>query len=148
MKYYIASALENAEQVKALKKMLDAAGHEHTYDWTVHGSVQTCGTDRIAEVAMKEAEGVITADVVVVLLRGGRGTHTELGIAIGTSLLAVTLAEVGIVELTGTRRICIFSPSSEEDFGTTGKTCAFYHHPLVEKFTDYDEMVGSLLGAL
>jgi hypothetical protein len=39
-KYYIASGLENAAVVKDLKKILDAAGWQHTYDWTVHGSVQ------------------------------------------------------------------------------------------------------------
>jgi hypothetical protein len=41
--------------------------------------------------------------------------------------------------------VCIYSPTPEVDFGTTVKTCAFYHHPNVQKFDDLEEMVGWLL---
>ncbi len=131
--YYIASGLENFERVRALKRVLDEAGWRHTYDWTVHGSVQR-EPGRLAEVAKYEVSGVFRADVVIVLLPGGRGTHVELGIALGT---AATVEP--------TPRIVIYTPASEEDFGTGGKTCVFYHHPLVEKFSDYDAMIASLL---
>lgn len=136
-KFYIASGLENAGQVRQVAESLKAAGWTHTYDWTVHGSVQCEGVERIAEVAAAESEGVIGADVVVVLLPGGRGTHVELGIALGLSAL--------LHGETGDPIICIYSPTPEADFGTTGKTCAFYHHPNVQKFDNLDEMVGWLL---
>ena len=42
-RYYIASGLDNVDKVRELKSVLDAAGWEHTYDWTVHGSVQREG---------------------------------------------------------------------------------------------------------
>lgn len=81
MKFYIASKLENAEEVKKLAAVLKAYNWEQTYDWTVHGSVQHEGEQRIAEVAENELRGIRDADIVIVLLPGGRGTHAELGAA-------------------------------------------------------------------
>lgn len=115
MKYYIASRLENADQVRQLKARLDKA-HEHTYDWTVHGSVQKCDSSVIARVAEAEARGVAEASKLFVLLKGGRGTHVEIGIAIGLGI-----------------PIYLISEEPEKDFGSTGETCAFYHHPLVRQ---------------
>lgn len=143
-KYYIASGLENAAQVRELKTILDQAGWEHTYDWTVHGSV--CAStppeqrpERLREVAGLESEGVWMADVVIVLLPGGRGTHTELGFALGMVDPVVFAPDEDRM------RICIYSPDPEKDFGTNGTTCVFYHHPCVERFTSISEMVDSLL---
>lgn len=141
--YYIASSLKNVDQVRELKKVLDAAGWRHTYDWTVHGSVQREGFERIAEVAAAESQGVCEADVVIVLLPGGRGTHTELGMAIG--LVDAVAWAPGQKR---SPRIAIYSPDPEKDFGTGGTTCAFYHHPCVERFSDMDELHGWLAGAL
>ncbi len=148
-KYYIASGLENFEKVRELKAVLDGAGWEHTYDWTVHGSVcdSTPPEQRLArlnEVAALEAEGVMCADVIIVLLPGGRGTHSELGMAIGQTLLGRELESHDIVSDVF-RRICVFSADPERDFGTNGTTCVFYHHPLVERFTSMTEMIDSLL---
>lgn len=140
MKYYIASGLDNAEQVKKLKAILDERGWEHTYDWTVHGSVAGHGADVFSDTADKEIEGVYMADVVIVLLPGGRGTHTELGAALG-----VADCYVRHIGETAEPRIVIYSPDPERDFGTTKTTCAFYHHPLVERFSSWDEMVSTFL---
>lgn len=128
MRYYIASRLENAPRVKELKHILDANGWHHTYDWTVHGSVQNEGSHIIREVAEREAEGVGTANVVIVLLPGGRGTHTELGIALGLNL-----------------RVVLLSETAEIDFGQDGRTCAFYHHSLVQRVSSWFELL-SVLG--
>lgn len=82
MKFYIASKLENFEQVQYLRDMLNKQGWTHTYDWTQHGSVKTVSTEILKEVAEKEFQGVADADVVIVLTPQGRGTHVELGIAL------------------------------------------------------------------
>lgn len=145
-KFYIASKLENAPQVRWLADRLKAQGWEHTYDWTVHGSVQG-DPELCQQVSMNETDGVLEADVVIVLLAGGRGTHAELGIAIGSTRLGQALVEAGVAAEIE-RRITIFSPDPVKDFGGGGTTCAFYHHPLVERFTDLDVMFGSLIGAL
>ncbi len=83
MKFYIASKIENAPAVSGLASRLKAAGHEHTYDWTVHGSIKAEGRERLNSVGEMELAGVLAADIVVVLLPGGRGTHVEIGIALG-----------------------------------------------------------------
>ena len=150
--YYIASGLENAPKVRELKAILDAAGCEHTYDWTVHGSVQKEGAERIAAVAAAESRGVLEGLTIIVLLPGGRGTHTELGMAIGQAEMFDYFAQnfmpmLGVMTSAKKegRRIVVFSPDPEKDFGTGGTTCAFYHHPLVERFDDMDKMIASLL---
>lgn len=118
MKYYIATRLESAARAKRLEHALMAGGHLLTYDWTVHGSVQDEGPVRIREAALAEARGVMTADVVVVLLPGGRGTHVELGMAIAAGKPVILYAEDDL---------------HFED--AAGRTCAFYHHPLVQRTT-------------
>jgi hypothetical protein len=81
----------------------------------------------------------------IALLPGGRGTHAELGAALGTQVFGEALAACNPGIVCDRRPICIYSPTPEEDFGTTKKTCAFYHHPNVQRFDDLDEMVGWLL---
>jgi len=108
MKFYIASKLENAEMVKSLAKVLKAYKWKHTYDWTEHGSVQNEGEERITEVATNELRGVQEADIVIVLLPGGRGTHAELGAA---NILG--------------KRVFIWS-ETDDLFKHDERTCAFY----------------------
>lgn len=81
MKFYIASSLDNATEVRMLAAALKAAGHTHTYDWTVHGPVEW---HKLPETAQAEVCGVLDADVLLVIAPGGRGTHTELGIGIAS----------------------------------------------------------------
>lgn len=137
-RYYIASRLEAAERVRDLKRVLDARGWYHTYDWTVHGSVQDAGPEVIREVAEREVRGVLDATVLIVLLPGGRGTHTELGIGI---------AQACIEDCSMPRRwyrIVLLSESPEIDFGQDGRTCAFYHHPYVERVSSWDQLLATL----
>jgi nucleoside 2-deoxyribosyltransferase len=83
MKFYIATKLDRAMEHKAIGNALRAAGHELTYDWTAHGSVQERSVDLQQAVARAERIGVLDAEMVIGLLPGGRGTHVELGIAAG-----------------------------------------------------------------
>jgi nucleoside 2-deoxyribosyltransferase len=108
MKFYIASKLENAESVKALANVLKTFHWEQTYDWTIHGSVKGEGKQRLKEVATNEMQGVREADVVIILMPGGRGTHAELGAA--NALW---------------KQVFIWS-ETDELFQTDDKTCAFY----------------------
>ena len=82
LKFYIASKLENHEQVRLLAGLLKGYGWKHTYDWTVHGSVKETDIETLKAVGQKEADGVKNADIVIVLTPQGRGTHVELGMAI------------------------------------------------------------------
>ena len=82
MKFYIASKLENYEQVRYLAEKLKSAGWIHTYDWTVHEAVKETSIDSLKDIGQKEYDAVREADVVIVLTPQGRGTHTEFGMAI------------------------------------------------------------------
>lgn len=123
---YIASSLENAEQVRAVRDTLAALGAGLTYDWTEHGSVQDEGPERIAEVARAELRGIYEARLVVVLLPGGRGTHTELGYALGLG-----------------KPVLLFGPL--DNGSGEGRHCAFYYARGVLRMGD-QEVVGVLRG--
>lgn len=113
-KFYIASRLDNAAEVRKLGKMLTKAGWTWTYDWTRHGSIRG-DAKKLKEVAKLEALGVMEANMVIVLLPGGKGTHTELGMAIAAG-----------------KRIILNDPTGEA-FSTGEATCAFYHYPSIMK---------------
>lgn len=108
LKFYIASKLENAELVSSVAEVLKSLGWKHTYDWTVHGSVQGEGEARLTEVAEYELNGVRKADIVIVLLPGGRGTHVELGAALALG-----------------KRVYIWA-ETDEYFLHDERTCVFY----------------------
>lgn len=82
MKFYIASSLKNYAQVRDLSHLLKNAGWEHTYDWTLYCQEKETDMDTLKAIGEKEYEGVKQSDVVIVLTPQGRGTHTELGMAI------------------------------------------------------------------
>ena len=79
---YIASKLENYEQVRCLSEKLKLADWVHTYDWTIHGSVKSTNMAALRFIGQKEFDGVKNADIVIILTPQGRGTHTEFGMAI------------------------------------------------------------------
>jgi hypothetical protein len=108
VKVYIASRLENIDNVKLLGDFLRGNGHEITYDWTTHGPVYQHGTARLQEVQRNELQGIADADMVIALLPGGRGTHFELGYATGLYIPIL---------LVGHRLYFVAGP----------ETCAFYH---------------------
>ena len=111
MRYYIATRLERHADHNAVRDLMAAAGHQITYDWTAHGPVWRSGAERIREVSVLETRGVLDADVVIVLLPGGRGTHAELGMAIAAD------------------KPILLHCADAAMFGATPETCAFYHHP-------------------
>jgi hypothetical protein len=120
VKYYIATRLERHADHNIVRDALAAKGNQITYDWTVHGPVWRSGEDRIREVSQLETQGVLDADVVIVLLPGGRGTHAELGMALAAGKPVILHSE------------------DPAPFGATPETCAFYHHPLCVRVTDQD----------
>lgn len=112
MRYYIATRLERHRDHNIVRDSLAGQGWEITYDWTVHGPVWRDGAERIREVSQAELTGVVEADLVVVLLPGGRGTHAELGMALAAG------------------KPVLLHTFDESLLGASPETCAFYHHPL------------------
>ncbi len=130
MRFYIASGLENFDNVRSLAARLKSLGHEQTYDWTKHGSVQNSPA-LWPEVSQAEVNGVLAADLVIVLLPGARGTHAELGLAIANT------------QYKPATRIFVAGRDPNE------RTCVFYHHPFVTRVAANGEAVEDVvIGAL
>lgn len=123
MRFYIASGLKNAAAVQGLARALKDLGHEQTYDWTVHGSVHD-SPEKWPIVSQAETQGVLTADVVIGMLPGGRGTHFELGLALGCGHATIFLYAC-----------------EEEHLYPEGRTCVFYWHPRIIHVRNDEELL-------
>lgn len=124
--FYIATGLDNREDFARCRAALLAAGGRITFDWSDQEPVGADEQDtRTGEVlghrANDDLDGVIMADVVVKLLPGnpprfkssGRGSHTEMGAALGSGVPVVLVSPDDYDQLS--------------DSGT-GRLCVFYHH--------------------
>ncbi|MDG4655540.1 group-specific protein [Ectobacillus antri] len=80
MRFYIASEFANQEMVRRLTLHLTEAGWIHTYDWTQNK--KATDSKRLKEIGVLEKAAVKEADVFILLLPGGKGSHTELGMAL------------------------------------------------------------------
>jgi nucleoside 2-deoxyribosyltransferase len=128
LSFYIATGLERAADADRVAAALTARGWKQTYRWAAHGSVQAEGPARIAEVAAAERAGVLAADVVIVLLPGGNGTHWEAGLADGAGIPIV---------LCGTT----------EQRMRNGRECAFYYGPNVTRVEHEEDIAESVWSA-
>jgi predicted Rossmann-fold nucleotide-binding protein len=121
MKFYVASSFINIEQVRYVSGKLKSMGHIHTYDWTQNERASTL--EDLRQIGQLERDAVKEADFVVVILPGGKGSHIELGIALGLN-----------------KKIILYSPDQSIYNFTT--TSTFYHLTEVERFIGtLDELV-------
>ena len=132
MRFYVASGLENREIAADMIHFLANKGHIPTYDWTENGDVRGQGLDRLLATSVSEASAVRDAELVLVLLPGGYGTHTELGIALATR---------------SNKRIILWSATGKE-FEDGPNTCVFYHHQSVDKITSTFEELKAYLSTI
>lgn len=133
MRFYVASGLENRDLAEDMIVFIHGRGHLPVYDWTVHGDVRGQGAGRLREVATHECSAVREAEFVLVMLPGGYGTHTELGIALGSR---------------SNKRIVLWSATGKE-FEDGPYTCAFYHHMSVERIVcPYENLKARLCGMI
>lgn len=105
MKFYIASSLQNKENVQYVAAHLKNSGFTHTYDWTQNNRADS--VEQLKSVGEAERKGVLEADILVLLLPGGKGTHVELGMALAHH-----------------KRVYLFSPN--EDLYDFSMTATFY----------------------
>lgn len=112
MKFYLASGFSNKHLVRNVSEQLKREGYIHTYDWTENDRAST--VEELQHIGQCEKDAIIDSDVVIVILPGGKGSHVELGMALGLR-----------------KRVILFSPGDEiYDFEST---TTFYHLPEVEK---------------
>lgn len=111
MRFYVGSGMKNLELVNYYAKLLKENGWEQTHDWVKNVSDDISKDDMI-KYASLESQGVVDADVVIMLLPGGRGAHIELGMAMALN-----------------KKIFLCS-TTEEEFSIEN-TVAFYELPKI-----------------
>jgi nucleoside 2-deoxyribosyltransferase len=129
-KFYVASSFRNIVNVRYIARALENMGYVNTYDWTHEsiGSVSTVTLDDLRSIGQRERDAVIGADVIVILLPGGKGTHVELGIAIAQG-----------------KRTILHSP--EQVINNLESTSTFYHLPELEKcHGTLDDLLSMIVG--
>lgn len=80
MNFYIASGFQNKHLVRFVSSQLKEAGWHHTYDWTKNE--RATNREQLQKIGEEEREAIREADVFLLILEGGNGSHTELGMAI------------------------------------------------------------------
>lgn len=116
-KFYVASSFRNIDAVRYVAAHLKSIGYVHTYDWTKNDQLKKekkFSLEDLRDIGQREKEAVLASDLIVVIMPGGKGTHIELGIALGHG-----------------KRIVLYSPDGAIDNFET--TSTFYHLPEVEK---------------
>lgn len=124
-KIYIASSFTNIDSVRYVSSKLVNKGYELTYDWTENE--RAASFEALTEIGQKERTGVKEADFLIMLQPAGKGSHIQLGIALGQG-----------------KRIFLYSPDKEIDNLKT--TSTFYHLPEVKKcFGNLDELIETII---
>ncbi|MEH7885754.1 group-specific protein [Bacillus sp. JJ1609] len=86
---------------------------KYCYDWTINDRADSM--DLLASIGESELSAVRNSDFLVMLLPGGKGSHIEMGIALGLG-----------------KRVYLYSPNN--DIYEFDKTSTFYHVAGVTKF--------------
>jgi nucleoside 2-deoxyribosyltransferase len=109
-RFYVSSRKDRSEHANALSEALRAHGWERTFEWAdLHGA----GPESRAATAEAELKGVRDADVLIVLLPGGFGTHVEIGAALALG-----------------KKVILHSP--DQKTLETPYACVFHYHSSVK----------------
>ncbi|OAS16393.1 SPOR domain-containing protein [Paenibacillus oryzisoli] len=111
MRFYIASSFRNLDNVREVAQQLKSRGYMQTYDWTMHTGIDSL--QELTVIGAQEREAVLCADKFIMMLPAGKGSHVELGLAIGAG-----------------KSIYIHSTHHDE-INDIQKTCTFYQLPEV-----------------
>lgn len=80
VKYYISTGYENKDKAEQLSKIIDASSGEITYRWWMNEYTEEI--TELAKIGEAELKGIWDADVIIVMMPGHLGTHTEFGAAL------------------------------------------------------------------
>ena len=131
---YLASTLSNWRRVQQIGRKLAEFGIGITHDWTVWGQeiengISDLSPDALRKKAYLEVQGVLNADAVAAIMPGGRGTHFELGLAYGMTMIGPDPTPLPLFILSD---------------GDDGIPTSFHHLPCFEQFTSEDELVKTI----
>lgn len=126
-KFYVASSFKNVEAVRLVSEQLTSKGYVQTYDWTKNNRAMSI--EDLKEIGQEEKKAVMEADFLIVLLPAGKGSHTELGIALGQG-----------------KEIYLYAPNNEVSNLET--TSTFYHLSEVKVVTGtIDELINIVINS-
>jgi hypothetical protein len=136
--FYVAGTISKPEGPLELISRLEAAGLTCTYNWAAHGKIYG-QPEKYAAIAQAEIQGAAEADLLILLLPAGRGSHAELGASLsnGKKVLIVLPPDLSMHLVKG-----------EGTDTTSGYFSLFYHHPAVRVLSgdiDVDNIVFSAL---
>jgi hypothetical protein len=125
-RFYLSTRKDRSDEGACLSNALQTRGWECTYEWT---TLKGIGPAEYSAVAQAEIDGIRQADVVIVLLPGGFGTHAEIGAA---------LAFRKPIILHSPNRAVLEAPYP----------CVFHYHPMVKLIVSPEINVESIVAAL
>ncbi|CAN7548743.1 group-specific protein [Paenibacillus sp. LjRoot153] len=124
MNFYIASSFKNIDNVRNVTQQLKSRGYIQTFDRTVHSGIGTL--QELAAIGAKEKEAVLRAEIFIIMLPAGKGSHVELGLALGAGK-------------------AIFMYSANDEMNDIEKTSAFYQLPEVQKIIGtIDDLISTI----
>jgi nucleoside 2-deoxyribosyltransferase len=125
-RFYLATRKDREAQANAISEALNSQGWQRTFVWIAQDSADT---DRHAMVAQQELDAIRDADVLIVLLPGGYGTHVEIGAALALG-----------------KPVILHSPDRKTL--DTPYPCIFHYHPgvrlIISEVVDLDAILASL----
>jgi nucleoside 2-deoxyribosyltransferase len=123
--FYLSTRKDRLDEAAPLLDALNANDWKQTFAWTD----QNTQPSDYAEIAKAELAGVREADVVIVLLPGGFGTHVEIGAALALR-----------------KPIIIHAPDRKTL--ETPYACVFHYHPLVKLLVSEHLDINTVLASL
>jgi nucleoside 2-deoxyribosyltransferase len=123
--FYLATRKDRSEQAAPLLQALKAHGWVRTFTWTG----DEIDSDQHAEIALAELAGVREADVLIVLLPGGYGTHVEIGAALALGKPVILHA-------------------ADRETLEKPYPCVFHYHPGVKLIISKDLDVAAVLASM
>jgi nucleoside 2-deoxyribosyltransferase len=125
-RFYLATRKDRSAQAAPLLEALMTHGWKRTHVWTDHDDTSP---DGYAKIALAELEGIREADLLIVVLPGGYGTHVEIGAALGLG-----------------KPVILHAPDRKTL--ETPYPCPFHYHPgvrlLVSEVLDVDAVLACL----
>ena len=112
MRFFVSARKDRSAEADALSTELKRRGWERTYEWN---ALDGEALEELAKFAIAEMDGVSKADVLIVLLPGGFGTHVEIGAALALG-----------------KPVILHSP--DQKTLETPYRCPFHYHPKVKIF--------------
>jgi nucleoside 2-deoxyribosyltransferase len=125
-RFFLSTRKDRSAEADALSAGLKVRGWERTLAWTGEDSESSEGN---AAIAVAELEGVREADVLVVLLPGGYGTHVEIGAALALG-----------------KPVILHAPDRKTL--VTPYLCVFHYHPAVKLLISEVPAIDAILACL